>query len=616
MHSPLATGAGCCLNRRMSKMHDELTGGKPGETAWYLQVEDEDIYGPVPLSELQEWARQGRIAPENRLSRDRTNWEAAAEIEALAMNWLILLPDGETYGPICRDLIPELVKRNFLEPEMIARHRHTGEQKPVSAMLKPAAKATPGQPELPLDGEDLPAAPMPPPPARPMPAPVKRPSPETPPPPVLSPELPEDAEEPLPTGGEALTQRLQTLQRSARQARTQLADSRRELTQQRADNTALQDRLRKLEEDLNTAEKQRRQSDEALAAQEDRATAAEADLENLQAQLEQLQNHYDRLQVESQEQFELLDKTRAELMQLEQTSNQERAEFETRMNTKTGLLQQAIRCILRDPDVQTADLPERLLETPREQAVVQKLSEQLDFVRAQLQKAEARAEKSEARTAKAGTVHKRRWRPAAIVLLILVGAVGLYRVGQGRHPLFARVSGGDAGRGAPEPALGHMPAHPVPMTSRRETHAALPAVEDWPRLDLERTRLRISDREYAIIYTYGLFERGSVLSEQAVADLAVLADRLRPNLERFNLVVEGHTDATPVSASDGRYVDNFALGMARANAVGQLLQRRHGIPEASLFTTSAGDSDPPYANDTEESRRRNRTVIFKLIPKR
>jgi len=617
----------------MSKVHDELSSDAREHPGWYLQVDGEELYGPVSLGELKQWAQQGRIAPGNRLSQDRKRWREAASIEALGMDWLVELPDGGSYGPVCRELIPELVKQGMLEADMTAESRRTGQRQTLARFTRPAPRTTRLQPELPLDGSAIPAPVMtdlPPEALAPEPeseAPSDAPDtvpeaddtrhdPEADADTILAPEPDREPAEDHPEspGGEALTQRLQTLQRSAKQARTQLAETRRELMQQRADNTALQDRLRKLEDDLQAAEKLRRQSETALTEQEDRAAHAEAETENLLAQLEQLQNHFDRLQVESQEQFELLDRTRAELMELEQTSNQERAEFESRMNTKTGLLQQAIGCILRDPDVQTAELPERLLETPREQLAVQKLAEQLDQMRDRLRQAEDRAAAADA-AAERGSVRPGGTilRIAAALLLAAVAAAIGYRYGGNRADASGRPP--DAGRhgtGVPDspPAL-----HPGPAANRRDrqTNAAAP---DWPSLDLPRTNLRVSDRGFSIVYTYGLFERGETLAEQAVEDLALLAEAIRPHLERFSLVIEGHTDTTPLATGDDRYADNFALGTARATAVSQRLQRWHNIPEYAILTTSAGDADPPYSNDTETSRRQNRTVVFHLRPKR
>jgi outer membrane protein OmpA-like peptidoglycan-associated protein len=51
--------------------------------------------------------------------------------------------------------------------------------------------------------------------------------------------------------------------------------------------------------------------------------------------------------------------------------------------------------------------------------------------------------------------------------------------------------------------------------------------------------------------------------------------------------------------------------LARAVVVAERL-RAAGIHAGTVFVATAGEADPPYANDTVENRRRNRTVTIRV----
>ena len=45
--------------------------------SWYLQKNDGKTLGPLKFDELLRWAAEGRIAPQDKVSQDKKNWEAA-----------------------------------------------------------------------------------------------------------------------------------------------------------------------------------------------------------------------------------------------------------------------------------------------------------------------------------------------------------------------------------------------------------------------------------------------------------------------------------------------------------------------------------------------------------
>ena len=117
-----------------------------------------------------------------------------------------------------------------------------------------------------------------------------------------------------------------------------------------------------------------------------------------------------------------------------------------------------------------------------------------------------------------------------------------------------------------------------------------------------------------VVFNYGIFSALARLSPEGLADLRTVAAQLKGHMSRFTLIVEGHTDNVPLS-SRSRYKSNFQLGTERAEAATEALTKRFGLPIDSVFPTSAGETDPPFPNNSTANRRRNRTVILKIVPK-
>lgn len=69
--------------------------------------------------------------------------------------------------------------------------------------------------------------------------------------------------------------------------------------------------------------------------------------------------------------------------------------------------------------------------------------------------------------------------------------------------------------------------------------------------------------------------------------------------------VEGHTDNMPIS---GTYANNGELSVARASRAYTYLIQRHGLDPALLTLTGYGEYRPVAANDTPESRAKNRRI--------
>ena len=129
---------------------------------WYLRKSDDTVYGPVDGPMLRQWAIQGRIAPEDQVSRDRQTWSPAHVQPDLEMDWLIEMDDGTFYGPIHLTALRELAAEGSLTPQTRLTHKTTGKSCSLSEILtapeRPAAPPAPAAVEAsPAPGTPIPA---------------------------------------------------------------------------------------------------------------------------------------------------------------------------------------------------------------------------------------------------------------------------------------------------------------------------------------------------------------------------------------------------------------------------------------------------------------------------
>ncbi len=97
------------------------------------------------------------------------------------------------------------------------------------------------------------------------------------------------------------------------------------------------------------------------------------------------------------------------------------------------------------------------------------------------------------------------------------------------------------------------------------------------------------------------------LGVAALAALDAFAEQVKADNQDVYVEIQGHTDAT----GDEAY--NRTLGLERAEAVRRYLNLRHGFVLHRLSVISYGESEPVVANDTRESRSRNRRVVLVVL---
>jgi len=106
-------------------------------------------------------------------------------------------------------------------------------------------------------------------------------------------------------------------------------------------------------------------------------------------------------------------------------------------------------------------------------------------------------------------------------------------------------------------------------------------------------------------------------SDQITSDGLTLVSRIgeaiKKNYPDNDILVEGHTDNTPIKQS--RWASNRDLGAARASRVLEVLVKQAGLDPRRIAAVSYGESKPVAPNDTPAGRSANRRAVIVILPK-
>jgi len=154
---------------------------------------------------------------------------------------------------------------------------------------------------------------------------------------------------------------------------------------------------------------------------------------------------------------------------------------------------------------------------------------------------------------------------------------------------------------------------PIVLSKVRQESPPQPKVVPWPSVKVDNVRIVQEQKTCAIVFEFGVFRSLTKLSDGALGTLEQVASQLRGSISDFDLVVEGHTDMVPISSgAASNFADNSKLGEQRAKVVRDLFRDKFNIPGERMTVVSEGENNPPFSNDDDVSRRKNRTVVLKL----
>ena len=120
-----------------------------------------------------------------------------------------------------------------------------------------------------------------------------------------------------------------------------------------------------------------------------------------------------------------------------------------------------------------------------------------------------------------------------------------------------------------------------------------------------------SKNEIRIMFQEGIFPDGGLkIDKNGRAQLSRVAEFLSTNAPDFWLIIEGQTNLQSMRSSD-----NYTLGLRRAVAATEIVRNVAKFPSERLMASSAGGSQPPFAVSVPGAEGKNRTVLFRLVPK-
>lgn len=122
-------------------------------------------------------------------------------------------------------------------------------------------------------------------------------------------------------------------------------------------------------------------------------------------------------------------------------------------------------------------------------------------------------------------------------------------------------------------------------------------------MDKEGMRITLEEQSQVAFFESGKAE----LTDQMLSQMDKLAPVLRNLSEKFDIVVEGHTDNIPIYTR--QFASNWELSTARATNVVKLLLEKNFKPKR-LAAVGYGDNHPKVPNDSEVNRKKNRRVVF------
>ena len=135
---------------------------------------------------------------------------------------------------------------------------------------------------------------------------------------------------------------------------------------------------------------------------------------------------------------------------------------------------------------------------------------------------------------------------------------------------------------------------------------------DLVRLHLDKKIFMVEDKGTVVLRIRDsiLFDPGQLdVKPEAYTVLRKVAELVRPL--PFQLRIEGHSDATPVSDTAGKG-GNWDISMRRALSVLKFLAQEDQLPLDRMAAVGYGATRPVAENDTPEHRQLNRRVDFVL----
>ena len=108
-----------------------------------------------------------------------------------------------------------------------------------------------------------------------------------------------------------------------------------------------------------------------------------------------------------------------------------------------------------------------------------------------------------------------------------------------------------------------------------------------------------------------MFDSGKADIKSEARDILSKIGDILKLYEGYRIKIEGHTDNVPIRRG-GQFSSNLELSTARASSVWEYLTDVKKLNPRTLEAAGRSEYDPIADNSTEEGRRKNRRVEFKI----
>jgi len=583
------------------------------QTSWYLRKPDGSEYGPITTSDLQRWAVQCRIVAGNGVSCDRENWEKVEDIPELEMDWVAHRDNGSEYGPFNIAATRELLDHGVIAEDTTLTHKNNGKSVTVQQVLneedlfnedddeEPAVHNSDEDEELVLSEAALKEeefytqtqqAEAPESTKVSKSAATSKKSKEQ------NPEIIQK-EDP-----EATSTTEETSDTFAENDEKPVNDPDTETEELKQELEAVKSKLQKTKDDLRQTRKELKS---ALQEADGSLSAITAERDQAQSSLNELQNELEELKRSHSEYIDLL----AEKSSATEAELEEAVEARKRVENKLSRI-----------ETERSEAEQLSLQS------VAELRKQTAFMKKNTATLQNELEKSRILASRRGR--------QLVVIIIVIGVIAgiMLLVGKPGCSRSEKPEAGDVEPSLPESSSSDSvqktdnslrpfsdiqsktPADRVenaPPVSG-DAHHSRPPSSAWPEFMIEGVKVVPSSQACSLFFDSGVFTSLITPSTTAVKQLTQIADVLRPQIDRYKIIVEGHTDDKPLRKTS-TYNGNDALGLARAEAVRKLLITKGRLPAGAISARHAGGRKAPYPNNSDANRRRNRTVVIRLVRK-
>lgn len=112
-----------------------------------------------------------------------------------------------------------------------------------------------------------------------------------------------------------------------------------------------------------------------------------------------------------------------------------------------------------------------------------------------------------------------------------------------------------------------------------------------------------------------LFKSGSYSITEKAYDVLEKVAAVVNGQPEMDVMIEGHTDDTPVKADNKVLQDNWDLSVKRATAITRVLQYKYGVKPDRLIAAGRSSYIPLAPNDTPANKSKNRRTKIIILPK-